>query len=278
MSTALATAARRNNALHEWLAFSLQILIAVSVELFDDLSRGLISQRGTLEGVMNAQRVVSFEAAHGLWVEPAWQTFFEHTHQIFAVSITWAESARAMNGVYVLGHVFVTLSVAVWVYFYHRRYFPFLRNTVILTNLFALFLYESFPVAPPRLTPDLVFNHHSFVFQDTLYGVFSATGKMVGTNAAYNEFSAMPSIHVAWAMIVAAAVIWLAQPLLLKLLAALYPCVMLLAVVVTGNHYLLDAAGSVVIVALAALVALSFERWKASAMRTRMCRRPAESG
>lgn len=278
MSTVLATAARRNSVLYEWLSFTLQFLIAVSVELSDDLARGLISQHGTIEGVANAQHVVAFEAAHGFWVEPAWQIFFEQTHTILAFTVTWPDTVRVMNGIYVLGHIGVTLGVALWVYFYHRRYFGMLRNAVILTNLFALLIYERFPVAPPRLTPNLIFNHHSFTFQDTLYGVFNATGRMVGTSGAYNEFSAMPSIHVAWALIVGAAVIWLARPLAVKALGLVYPFIMLVAVVVTGNHYLLDAAGAVVIVVLAALVAGSFERWKGSAFRALPCRRPAGSG
>jgi membrane-associated phospholipid phosphatase len=254
-------AVRRNFSLPRWLGFLSQCLIAVSVEVGDDLGRGLVSQHGTVQGIDNARQIVSFEAAHGLWWEPAWQLFFEHSHQIFLLSITWVDSSRVMNGIYVLGHVLMTLSVAAWVYFYRRRYFPLLRNTVIVTNALALVIYENFPVAPPRMMPPLPFNHHLFSFQDTLYGVLSASGHYVGSSSslAYNEFSAMPSIHMAWALVVGAALLLLCRSFPLRLLGVVYPALMLVAIVVTANHYFLDAAAAVAVVAAAALIATAFD-------------------
>jgi hypothetical protein len=84
-------------------------------------------------------------------MEPAWQMFFERTHHVLMISITWSESARVMNGIYVLGHVFVTLGVACWMFF-TAALFPLFRNALILVNVFALVVYEHFPTAPPRLT------------------------------------------------------------------------------------------------------------------------------
>lgn len=262
---------RRNSIWGEWLAFAAQVLIVVSFEVGDDLSRGFISQHGTAEGIANAHRLVAFEAAHGLWIEPAWQVFFEHTHRVFAFTITWPEVVRVMNGIYIFGHVFVTLGVALWVYIYRRHFFGLLRNTLILANLFALFLYESFPVAPPRMTTGLFFNHHSFTFQDTMYGMFTAGQKFVGTQSTgYNEFSAMPSVHMAWALLVGAALVFLARPLLVKLLGAVYPGLMLVAIVVTGNHYLLDAIGAALVLIVAAALAIGFECWRGRIPRRRV--------
>lgn len=264
MSAVVAEANRRSSIAAEWLAFFAQVLIAISFEVGDDLGRGLVAQRGTVEGIDDAREVVAFEAAHGFWIEPAWQMFFQQTHRILALSITWADSVRFMNTVYVFGHVFVTLGVALWVYFYHRRFFALLRNVVILTNLFALVVYERFPVAPPRLSGVLTFNHHPFEFQDTVFGIVSSSGKLIGTQAGYNEFSALPSVHMAWALIVGLAVVWLARPLAVKTLGVVYPALMLVAVVVTGNHFLLDAIASVFVVLAAVVMALSVERWKSS--------------
>jgi hypothetical protein len=260
MATA-AEALRRNHGLAEWLAFLGQCVLAASVEVADDLGRGLFSQHGTIQGVDNARQIVSFEAAHGLWLEPAWQLFFEKTHHILLLSLTWPESSRIMNGIYVLGHVFVTLTVAAWVYFYRRRYFPLLRNTVIAANALALVIYESFPVAPPRMMPPLPFAHHLFTFQDTLYGVLTAGGSYVGssTTLAYNEFSAMPSIHMAWALVVGVALLALARPLPVRLLGIVYPALMLVAIVVTANHFFLDAVVAVPVVIAAAALAIGFD-------------------
>ncbi len=252
---------RRSPALSEWLAFLGQCVIAASVEVGDDLGRGLFAQHGTIQGMDNARQIVSFEAAHGLWLEPAWQQFFERTHHFLLLTLTWPESSRIMDGIYVFGHVFVTLAVAAWVYFYRRRYFPLLRNIVIATNVIALLIYESFPVAPPRMMPPLPFAHHAFTFQDTVYGVLTAGGHYVSTSTtlAYNEFSAMPSIHMAWALVVGAALLLLARPVPLRLLGAIYPGLMLMAIVVTGNHFFLDAAAAVFVVLAAAAVAVGVD-------------------
>lgn len=260
MATATETL-RRNSALAEWLAFLLQCLIAVSVEVADDVTRGLFAQHGTIQGIDNARQVVSFEAAHGFWLEPAWQIYFEHTHSLFLLTLTWPESSRIMDGIYVLGHVFVTLGVAAWVYFYRRRYFPLLRNIVILTNAIALVIYESFPVAPPRMMPPLPFAHHLFTFQDTVYGALTASGHYVTTSStlAYNEFSAMPSIHMAWALVVGGSVLLLVRHAPLRVFGVLYPTAMLVAIVVTANHFFLDAIVAVPVVLLAAGIAVTFD-------------------
>jgi len=256
---ATARVIRRNGALYEWTAFALQVLIAVSVELGDDLGRGLFSQHGSPEGIHNAQSIALFEAAHGFWFEPAWQLYFEQTHRVLNFVITWQDVVPVMNTIYVLGHVCVTLGVALWVYFYRRRYFVLLRNVVIITNVFALFVYESFPVAPPRMTTGLFYNGHQFVFQDTVHSIVTTGSKVIGSNAAYNEFSAMPSVHMAWAMIAGGALLFLARPYAARVAGAIYPVLMLIAVVVTGNHYLLDVVGAVGVVALAFPVALFIE-------------------
>jgi len=264
---------RRNSALLGWLAFVSQVFIAISVEIGDELGRALFSQHGTVEGVDNARRIVAFEVAHGVFMEPTWQIFFEHTHQVLMLTVTWAESARVMNGIYVLGHVFVTLGVACWMFFFRRSLFPLFRNALILVNVFALVIYEYFPTAPPRLTGPLIYNHHAFVFQDTLFGIVNAAGKTVGTEAGFNEFSAMPSIHMGWALIVGVAIIVAGRPAVVKGLGLLYPALMLLAIVVTGNHYLLDAGAAAMLVVLAFIVAGSFECWRGTRRRPHLFQR-----
>jgi membrane-associated phospholipid phosphatase len=261
MCAATVQTVRRPGVLVGGLAFTLQVLIAISIEVGDDVGRALFSQHGTTEGIHHARDLVAFEVGHGFFVEPAWQTFFLQTRHIAIVSVSWVDVARLFNGVYVFGHVFFTLGVALWVYIYRRRWFGVLRNLVLLANLFALLVYENFPVAPPRLTTGIIFDHHAFTFRDTLFGVVNASGQVVGTQTGYNEFSAMPSVHMAWAVVAGAALIVLARPLWAKAIGAIYPLCMLLAVVVTGNHYLLDVAGGIADAALAFGAAILLDRW-----------------
>jgi membrane-associated phospholipid phosphatase len=237
------------------------VLIAISIEAGDDLGRALFSQHGTQQGIENARGVVGFEVAHGFFVEPAWQSFFLQSRHIFALTVSWMVVARVFNAVYVLGHVFFTLGVALWVYIYRRRWFGMMRNVVLLVNLFALAIYENFPVAPPRLTTGLIFDHHAFAFRDTLFGIVNSGGRVIGTQTGYNEFSAMPSVHMAWAVVAGATLIVLAKPLWVRAIGLIYPVCMLVAVVVTGNHYLVDVAGGIVVVVMAYGAAVLLDRW-----------------
>lgn len=253
-------ALRRSTSATQWIAFAVQVLIAISFEIGDDIGRGLFSQHGTAVGIRDARQIVSFETAHSLWVEPGWQLFFLQTRHFLAFTVSWLDVAHVMNLVYVGCHVLVTLGVGAWVYFFRRKYFVLLRNVIMMTNALALVVYENFPVAPPRLTTGLTWNHHAFTFEDTVFGVWNG-GRLVSQQLAYNEFSAMPSVHIAWAMIVAVTVILLARSTVARILAALYPALMLIAVVVTGNHYLLDAAGAVPVVVGASIIAFGVANW-----------------
>ena len=250
-----------------WLAFIVQVLLVVAVEGSDELLRGLIVQRDRGTGIANALQVVNFERVHGFWVEPAWQTFFTHTHHLLGLTFTW-DTVKTLTGLlYSLGHPLVTLAFAIWLFASRRSLFPVVRDALFLTSAGALVLYESFPLAPPRLATGLVYDGHPFRFQDTLFAVLGSDGKVLGTQIGYDEFAAMPSIHVAWALTVGLVLAWTLRPLVLRLLALLYPAAMLLAVVVTGNHYLLDAIVAAVLLGAAFAISIGWHAWLARRSR-----------
>jgi PAP2 superfamily len=128
----------------------------------------------------------------------------------------------------------------VWLYVRRRDAYPAIRNTVALFTGASL-LIQLVPVAPPRLLPGT-----GLVDTAVRYGqsVYSWHG---GFNA--DEFSAMPSVHVGWALIVAVAVIT-ASTSRWRWLAAGYPMLTMLVVVVTANHFWLDGIVSGLLVAL----------------------------
>jgi hypothetical protein len=66
-------------------------------------------------------------------------------------------------------------------------------------------VYENFPVAPPRLTTNLIYDHHAFTFQDTIFGLVGSTGRFGAAPMGYNEFSAMPSVPHGMGLVVPAA-------------------------------------------------------------------------
>ena len=58
-----------------------------------------------------------------------------------------------------------------------------------------------------------------------------------------NQYAAMPSLHFAWSTWCALVLVPTVRNRALKWLAAAYPGLTLFAIVVTGNHFWLDAAG-----------------------------------
>jgi len=130
----------------------------------------------------------------------------------------------------------------IWLYARHRASYPRIRTTVALFTGISL-LIQLIPVAPPRLLPST-----GMVDTAVRYGqsVYSWSG---GFDP--DEFSAMPSVHVGWALIVAIAVITVSRSRW-RWLATAYPVLTLLVVVVTANHFWLDgiAAGLLVVLAL----------------------------
>jgi membrane-associated phospholipid phosphatase len=61
----------------------------------------------------------------------------------------------------------------------------------------------------------------------------------------------MPSLHVAWALIVGLILVWTARPLAARLIGLCYPVFMSLAVVITANHYIADCLGAAGVVLIA---------------------------
>src|ERR1051326_8953092 len=79
----------RSSRSREWLSFFVQVILVTSVELSDEVLRGMIAQSNSAIGQIHADNVVRLEAAHGMWVDPAWQRFFELSHYLLGITITW---------------------------------------------------------------------------------------------------------------------------------------------------------------------------------------------
>jgi hypothetical protein len=147
---------------------------------------------------------------------------------------------QTSNLYYDILHFPVLGACLVWLYARHRAAYPRIRTTVALFTGASL-LIQLIPVAPPRLLPMA-----GMLDTAVRYGqsVYSWSG---GFDA--DEFSAVPSVHVGWALIVAIAVITVSRSRW-RWLAAAYPMITLLVVVVTANHFWLDGVAAGLLVAL----------------------------
>jgi Ca2+/H+ antiporter len=153
---------------------------------------------------------------------------------------------RSFDLYYVVLHVMVTGLCLVWLFARHRDRYPQVRNTLALATA-ACLVVALIPVAPPRLVPGLGVTDTGRLVGPTVYPATARPG--------LDQLSAMPSVHVAWAVVVAGAVVYaLSTPW--RWLALAYPVFTTTVVVATGNHYWLDGAVALAVVAAAGLVSL----------------------
>jgi hypothetical protein len=117
------------------------------------------------------------------------------------------------------------------------------RTALILGSMVALAGYLFYPTAPPRLAGlgivDTVTTRNHLEIQNGL------------VSALYNPYAAMPSMHFGYALIVALALRAAARRRLVRVVVFAYPLLILLAIVSTGNHFLLDAAAGALVAGLA---------------------------
>lgn len=151
---------------------------------------------------------------------------------------------QALNVYYAGLHFAVIIACLIWVFVWHRRQYPRVRTTLVLFTAGAL-LIQLVPVAPPRMLPG-----DGMVDTAVRYGQ-SVYGSVAGFNA--DQLSAMPSVHVGWALLAALVIIEVSRSRW-RWLALGYPVLTLLAVVVTANHYWMDGIAAALLLALALIV------------------------
>jgi hypothetical protein len=167
------------------------------------------------------------------------------------------------NVYYASVHIPSMLIFLPWLYFRHRAWYPRVRNVLALTTLWCLAI-QLIPVAPPRLVPALHVKDTPALFGQTVYPSFGRSGPA--------QLSAMPSVHVAWAVIIGITIV-VASTWRFRWIALAHPIITSIVVVVTGNHYWLDGAVAVLVLALAVL----FERSVRGAITRRRTVHPLDT-
>jgi len=216
-----------------------------------------------VRGLVDGRAAVAFENSRTLMdAERALGTFFEPSLQAWALSEEWIVTGA--NWMYVNSHFAITTGFLIWLYVARNHAFYFVRNMFMVAMSLALVLYVVYPTAPPRFLPE-------WGFTDTVAAFVGEAAEQSAT-VLYNPFAAVPSMHVAFALMIAVPAARLVTSRSLKLAWAVYPLVVTFVVVVTANHFWLDAAFGAIVAAAsawAASAALGRARPEVWAWRTR---------
>jgi len=174
--------------------------------------------------LLRAEKAVHLDVERGL------QQMVIHDHGVIQFA----------NVFYATAHFGAMGIFLVWAFLRHRDRYGGVRTRVVLVTLISL-LIQFMPLAPPRLLAG-----SGLVDTPALYGqsVYSA---------GFAQVAAMPSVHLAWAVLVAWEV-WRISDFRFRGWIVLHPLVTMWAVMVTGNHWLFDGlAGGAIVAAVQAL-------------------------
>jgi hypothetical protein len=150
---------------------------------------------------------------------------------------------HAANVFYVSVHFPATIAFLLWTWLARPAAYLWARSLLVTVTAVSLVLHVTFPLAPPRMMAGDGFIDTMAVFGPSAYGD--------GTQSVTNQYAAMPSLHAAWALVIAVVLVaelrsrW-------RWLAVLHPVITVAVIVGTANHYWLDvaAAGLLVLGAL----------------------------
>lgn len=239
-----------------------QVCIIFVLEKVYEMTRGIVPQQARI-ALQHGLDVVN--------IEKSWRIFDEWRLQSVVltptawsfgpVTVTQHELVGAINHFYLYSHFLGTLLFLIWLYLFRRRYFPYVRDVLIVTSALAMVIYVVFPMMPPRLMGSHMHVPDGYHFKDTIAPLINY--KLQQTQLGYNPYAAMPSLHFAWALILGVTLIVVGRNWILRIVGLLYPFMMLATILVTGNHLLLDAAGSVIVVTVSALIASAWHRHRA---------------
>ncbi len=233
---------------------------ATASRLVSALRAHWVVELGVLAGLFAAYNLIraaqgddaGAAMAHSRWVLGLEGDVFRHVEvPLNAWMGTSPVVAVAACYFYALMHYVVTPTVLLltrraggWLYW--RGYWA-----IVLASAIALAVYAAWPMAPPRLVPDLGI---ADVMRDySAYGWWgSAASAPRGIGDATNQYAAMPSLHFGWSLWCAVQ-LWGLPSRLWRVPAVAYPVLQVLVVLATGNHFLLDVVGGAAVVTLAYL-------------------------
>ncbi|MEA2219585.1 MAG: hypothetical protein QOJ35_2211 [Solirubrobacteraceae bacterium] len=221
-----------------------QVLLFVAALQLYNLTRGLVNDPGAATAAFqHARDVIGIERALNVFVEPSVQAFTAGQQWLLDTA-SW---------LYINAQTSVTVGALAWLYLFRNESFYFVRNMFLVAFAIALIGYSVFPTAPPRFFPE-------WGFFDAVSDFTGVPQDSVTVNALFNPYAAVPSMHVAFALMIGIPLTRLVRWRALKVFWATYPLLVVFVIVATANHFLADAVLGAVAAGLGALAARALAR------------------
>lgn len=200
-----------------------------------------ISEGSSSIALENARLLVDIEQRAGLFIEPSVQGLLLSS-EVFVDIVNW---------IYIWGHWPVIGAVAIWLFARRPNAYRTYRNALMISGAIGLVFYVSFPAAPPRFM--------DLGFVDTVFSQSDVAQLMQPTNFT-NQYAAFPSLHFGWSLLMATAIFREAKRQPVRVVAWLLPLGMLVSIVATANHFVVDALAGGIVALIGLRAALMLER------------------
>ena len=229
------------------------MLPIISLYALYTMVRFAVRDRGPAHGMTNAYEVLRIEQ----FLRIDWESGI----QSMQLPHRWL--VLAANWYYVAGFLPVIIGISCLAAIRDYPAFLWWRQRFALTLIIALIGFAAYPLAPPRMLPEMV--DTLTAYGPRYYGdaagssLFNAYGRVPSL---VNVYAAMPSMHVAWSIVAGALLIsafqraWWAVAL-----GVMHPVLMAWAVITTANHFLLDVVIGIVALLLAIALLHVWQDW-----------------
>jgi hypothetical protein len=228
-----------------------QIALFVGAYFAYALVRGYADEPGVAATAFaNARGIISLERTLNIFVEPSVQAW-SYGSGLLVDGASW---------VYINAQTSVTVGALLWMYLFRNESFYFVRNMMLTAMAVALVGYIVFPTAPPRFFPE-------WGFLDSVSEFTGVEPASDGVSAVFNPYAAIPSMHVAFALMIGWSLAQLVQGRVARAAWWAYPVIVTYVIVATGNHFLMDAVLGAATAGLGALTARELARTRPAVWR-----------
>ncbi len=225
-----------------WRDLALQVAVFLVLGALYALT-GIYGRREAEMAVANSRGILHLEHAIGV----DWEAPLQH-----AVLAGPGVLQDVANETYFACQFWVSTVFLLWVYTRHTTRYRLVRDALVAANVVALLVAIAFPAAPPRMVSGTG-------LVDTLDAEAVNMHSSV-VDALNNAYSAMPSLHASYAVVLGVAGVALARRWWVRATWAAYPALVFYSIVATGNHFVLDAVAGVAALGATPLATKSWRR------------------